>query len=204
MSVLFPHNPQAEQWFLECCQKLGFQLKVGGQAKRLRGYFKPEVQVVGFRKKKSGLIRLFDDEVLDRLLLTAIHELAHGVVWLDYPASSKIKAHGPEWQNTFQDLLTYALQSHFFSAQAEPFIVRHIQQGVSASSGTDIQLEEYFMQQEASTALLLKQLPMGCLFEFEGMVFQKGRKLKKRFECTEVQSNRLYRIHPLARVEQVS
>lgn len=196
-----PINSKANEWIKACCQKLGFNLKYGGKAKRLKGYFKPILIKKLFKSEKSGFIRLFEDSVQDRLLFTAIHELAHGVVWLDFPNQKNIKSHGIEWKATFSDLLQFAIEQHFFKQETVPFLLQHLNGSIFACSGGDVQLEEYFIRQEEEHSILLMDIPVGSTFKMESMTLIKGRKLKKRYECKEIHSHRLYRVHPLVKVD---
>jgi hypothetical protein len=52
--------------------------------------------------------------------------------------------------------------------------------------------------------VLLEEIPQGAYFTtIEGRVFKKGEKLRKRFRCTEKNTNRTYLISGLYEVKLV-
>jgi len=48
----------------------------------------------------------------------------------------------------------------------------------------------------------VEHLPDGAKFELKGKVFQKGKKLRKRYECMEVKTQKMYRVLGLAEIEK--
>ncbi len=45
---------------------------------------------------------------------------------------------------------------------------------------------------------MVEQLPEGQLFDIgEGRIFKKGKKLRKRFQCVEVETGKLYLFSPI-------
>jgi SprT protein len=50
--------------------------------------------------------------------------------------------------------------------------------------------------------VMVEQLPEGQLFDIgEGRIFKKGKKLRKRFQCVEVQTGKLYLFSPIYEVK---
>jgi SprT protein len=48
----------------------------------------------------------------------------------------------------------------------------------------------------------VEQLPEGQLFDIgEGRIFKKGKKLRKRFQCVEVETGKLYLFSPIYEVK---
>jgi len=53
--------------------------------------------------------------------------------------------------------------------------------------------------------LLVEELPDGALFSLEdGKIFKKGQRLRKRFQCTEIKTGKLYLFSPVYEVKKVS
>lgn len=50
---------------------------------------------------------------------------------------------------------------------------------------------------------LLEELPDGALFRFRNNIYQKGKQLRKRFLCREVNSNRILLFQPITPVSKV-
>ncbi len=135
-----------------------------------------------------------------RFLITLIHEIAHFEAYNNY--GRFIKPHGKEWKQTFQHLMLSFLRPEIFPKDVLPLLAKHFK-NPKASSDTDTQL-----------ALALKQFdePNGKTFVFEvnlnqrfklynGRVFIRGNKRRKRFECIEVNTGKLYLFNPNAEVE---
>lgn len=52
---------------------------------------------------------------------------------------------------------------------------------------------------------MIEELSAGQLFETEkGRVFKKGLKRRKRFECLEISTGRLYSFSPIAEVKAIA
>ena len=53
--------------------------------------------------------------------------------------------------------------------------------------------------------LLVEELPEGALFVLDdGKIFKKGQRLRKRFQCVEVKTGKLYLFSPIYEVKKVS
>ena len=49
----------------------------------------------------------------------------------------------------------------------------------------------------------MEHLKQGDVFKLKGKVFRLGKKLRKRFECRELNSGRMYRVLGLAEVDEL-
>jgi len=55
-----------------------------------------------------------------------------------------------------------------------------------------------------SKFLLVEEVMVNSIFRTnDGRVFQKGKKLRKRFQCTEVKTGKLYLFSPVYEVELI-
>ena len=168
------------------------------------------VKVKQERKTKHGDYRLLPDGKHQitinanlneyRFLITLIHEIAHFEAYNKY--GHLIKPHGKEWKITFQHLILPFLRPEIFPMELLPLLAKHFK-NPKASSDTD-----------ANLALALKQfdigedktyvfdIPLGENFKlYNGRIFKRGAKRRKRFECVEVKTGRLYLFNPNAEVE---
>ena len=74
----------------------------------------------------------------------------------------------------------------------------------AASSSSDADLQRVLKRYDAKQDLkLLEDLPMHALFEINGRTFKKGKLLRKRFECIELQSKRMYLVSNIAEVKEI-
>ena len=71
----------------------------------------------------------------------------------------------------------------------------------SASSCNDFDLSLALKQYDKIKKLNISDIELGELFISSNRVFIKGHKLRKRFKCKEIETNRIYLFNPLAHIE---
>ena len=135
-----------------------------------------------------------------RFLITLIHEIAHFEAYEKF--GRFIKPHGKEWKMTFQHLMLPFLRPEIFPIELLPLLAKHFK-NPKASSDSDAQLALALKQfNEGEKKTYVFEIPLGQTFKlYNGRVFKKGNKRRKRFECVEVKSGRLYLFNPNAEVE---
>jgi predicted SprT family Zn-dependent metalloprotease len=125
-------------------------------------------------------------------LITLIHELAHLITFMQF--GSKVQSHGREWKNRYAGLLKSFIDLGIFP----PDILQALQQSMHdlpASSCADEALmrilKRYDKQQNG--VVMVEQIQDGKLFEIDkGKIFKKGKKLRKRYQCIEVNTGKVY------------
>ena len=135
-----------------------------------------------------------------RFLITLIHEIAHFEAYNKYGRS--IKPHGKEWKHTFQHLMLPFIRPEIFPNELLPLLARHFK-NPKASSDTDTHLA-YALKQfdESNDKTYVFELPLNQTFKlYNGRVFKRGNKRRKRYDCVEVNSGKLYLFNPNAEVE---
>lgn len=137
-----------------------------------------------------------------RFLITLIHEIAHFEAYKNY--GKFIKPHGKEWKHTFQYLMLPFLRPEIFPMEILPLLARHFK-NPKASSDTDTHLALALKQfDEPSDKTYVFEIPLGQSFKlYNGRVFKKGNKRRKRIECVEVKTGKLYLFNPNAEVELI-
>lgn len=137
-----------------------------------------------------------------RFLMTLIHEIAHFEAYTNY--GRLIKPHGKEWKITFQHLMLPFLRPEVFPTQLLPLLANHFK-NPKASSDTDAPLALAFKRlDDDEDKTYVFEIPLGKTFKlYNGRVFVKGNKRRKRFECVEVNTGKLYLFNPNAEVELV-
>lgn len=135
-----------------------------------------------------------------RFLITLIHEIAHFEAYKNY--GRRIKPHGKEWKYTFQHLMLPFLRPEIFPLELLPLLAKHFK-NPKASSDTDTQLALALKQfDESNDKTYVFEVPLNQTFKlYNGRVFKKGKKLRKRYECMEVNTGKLYLFNPNAEVE---
>lgn len=135
-----------------------------------------------------------------RFLITLIHEIAHFEAYKQF--GQFIKPHGIEWKRTFQRLMLPFLNPEVFPLEILPLLAKHFK-NPKASSDTDTKLALALKQFDApNDKTYIFEVPFGSTFKlYNGKVFQKGNQRRKRFECVEVKTGKLYLFNPNAEVE---
>jgi SprT-like family len=137
-----------------------------------------------------------------RFLITLIHEIAHFETYNKF--GKAIKPHGKEWKQTFQHLMLPFLHPEIFPEDLLPLLASHFK-NPKASSDTDTQLALALKQfNEPNNKNFVFELLLGQTFKlYNGKVFKKGNKRRKRYECVEVNTGKLYLFNPNAEVELI-
>ncbi|MFC0604755.1 SprT-like domain-containing protein [Winogradskyella pulchriflava] len=137
-----------------------------------------------------------------RFLITLIHEIAHFEAYNRF--GRFIKPHGKEWKSTFQHLMLPFLRPEVFPIELLPLLANHFK-NPKASSDTDTQLALALKRlDEREDKTFVFEVPLGKTFKlYNDRVFKRGNKRRKRFECVEVKTGKLYLFNPNAEVEQL-
>ena len=135
-----------------------------------------------------------------RFLITLIHEIAHFEAYNKY--GRFIKPHGKEWKHTFQHLMLPFLRPEIFPIELLPLLAKHFK-NPKASSDTDTKLAFALKQfDEGEDKTFVFEVPFGKNFKlYNGRIFKRGSQRRKRFECVEVKTGKLYLFNPNAEVE---
>jgi len=132
-------------------------------------------------------------------LITFLHELAHQRVWST--GKKRIKPHGEQWQNEFQNLLNPFLVPEIFPTEILDNLLKDGKK-LFASSGADHGLSRIlksFDNNENKT--LLEQLPDDAHFKLpDGRTFKRLQKRRKNYLCFCLTNGRKYIFNPLAEV----
>ena len=155
-----------------------------------------------YRRMPGGVHQITVNANLNkfRFLITLVHEISHLVAFERF--GRNIKPHGSEWKFTFQELMLPYIRPEIFPDHLLPLIARHFKDP-KASSDTDahlsVALKKFDPENDKN---YIFEVPTGGLFRiYNGRVFKKGQKLRKRYECLEVASGRIYLFQPNAQVE---
>jgi len=138
-------------------------------------------------------------------LITLLHELAHLLTFEMY--GNRVDAHGKEWKNNYSRLLVSFVQHKLFPEDIEQALQKSIMNPAATANGETellMVLRRYNVNiKEGYTTI--EELPVGDLFQTEdGRVFRKGEKRRKRYECVEIKTNRLYSFSPVSEVKAIN
>jgi hypothetical protein len=133
-------------------------------------------------------------------LLTLIHELAHLVTFLQF--GNTVQSHGKEWKSQYRLLLKDFINLDIFPGDILSALKKSLHQ-LPASSCVDEDLMRVLKDYDGNSANhhLVEQIAEGKYFEIEnGKIFQRGKKIRKRFECKELATGRIYLFSPVYQV----
>jgi hypothetical protein len=134
-------------------------------------------------------------------LITLIHELAHLVTFMEF--GNKVASHGKEWKLIYRKMLEDFIRLAVFPEDILAALKKSLHD-LPASSCADEGLMRILRRYDKNpgNVLLVEQVPEGGLFSIEGgRVFRKGKKLRKRFQCVEVSTGKLYLFSPIYEVK---
>ncbi|MEP7280130.1 MAG: SprT-like domain-containing protein [Bacteroidota bacterium] len=183
---------------LELLQRYKVHLTITKERKTVLGDYRHAHNNAAHRISVNGNLNLY------AFLITLVHELAHLVAFLEN--GNRIQAHGTEWKQVYKMLLLQFLNTAIFPEDIIKAL-RSSLHNLPASSCADEGLMRVLRRYDKKEAgmLLVEELPDGALFALDnGTVFKKGRQLRKRFQCVEVKTGKLYLFSPIYEVKKVS
>jgi SprT protein len=134
-------------------------------------------------------------------LITLLHELAHLVTFEQF--GNKVLSHGKEWKMVYGRFLHQFLQKKVFPDDIERELQQTLRNPAATSCAEDgllRVLRNY--DKKKNDHRVVEEIPSQSLFRTsDGRVFQKGVKLRKRFQCVEVKTGRVYLFSPVYEVE---
>ncbi len=134
-------------------------------------------------------------------LITSIHEFAHLKTYQDY--KSTVKPHGKEWKQNFAALIQPFIKLSIFPTDLLIAISSYMS-NPSASSCTDLNLYRALKKhdtQNTDGATVVEELPLHAIFTLKnGRKFKKMEKVRKRYKCIEIGTDKIYLFHPIAEV----
>ena len=94
------------------------------------------------------------------------------------------------------------LRPEIFPSEILPLLANHFK-NPKASSDTDTNLAFALKQYDApNDKSFVFEVPEGVTFKlYNGRIFKRGNKRRKRYECVEINSGKVYLFNPNAEVE---
>jgi SprT protein len=134
-------------------------------------------------------------------LITLIHELAHLVTFMQF--GNRVKSHGKEWKAVYAKMLMDFLHLNIFPrdiVDAFKQTLHDLPASSCADEGLMRVLKNY--DKKDSGLLMVEQIPEGNLFQTDDKrIFQKGKKLRKRYSCVELSTKKTYLFSPIYEVK---
>ena len=179
--------------------------------RRFKLYFKhPRSSKLGdFRppRVKNGICTITLNLDLNpyQMLITYVHEVAHYDVYQQF-GSRFVQPHGTEWQNQFTVLLMPFMTETIFPKDVLAALKNHLHH-IKASSTADLKLQRVLQNYDKNVdnIVTVESLPAGARFALKnGLVFQKGEKLRTRYKCLCVTNGKTYMVAALAEAKPMT
>ena len=134
-------------------------------------------------------------------LITLIHELAHLLTFMQY--KNRVDPHGKEWKRIYGILLKDFLHPEIFPPDLLYFFKQSLHD-LPASSCSDEKLMRVLKKYDlnGNGLVMVEQIAEGKIFDAgKGKLFKKGKKLRKRYQCIELETGKLYLFSPIYEVK---
>jgi SprT protein len=207
-SVIGPRIPAgALEIFLRQFGEHPVRLAVVGQRTSKSGDYRPAQRGKPPRITVNGNLNQYG------FLITLIHETAHHHVDLDHERRSgkitlrrktKPLPHGDEWKTKFRELMLPYLDPAILPDDLLRVTAAYLE-NPRASSSADRELTEILRRYDPrGNTVSLESLPFDAVFSLHGKrFFRKKEKVRTRFRCICMQTNRIYLVSANAPVEKI-
>ncbi len=137
-------------------------------------------------------------------LITLIHELGHLITFQQH--KNRVPAHGREWKDAYRKVLEDFLALNLFPADIKATLLKSLH-NLPASSCSDLNLTRVLRNYDegSESEKLVEELQEGTLFETtDGRQFRRGKTVRKRIECVETATGKLYLFSPVYAVKTLN
>ena len=173
-------------------------LTITRERKSVLGDYRHATHYQNHRISVNGTLNQF------AFLITLIHELAHLVTFHEH--GNQVQAHGKEWKSFYGLMLKDFIALNIFPDDIRLSLERSMHD-LPASSCADDALTRVLKKYDTRSngLVLVEEIAEGKLFALEeGQIFKKGKKLRKRFQCTDVKTGRVYLFSPVYEVKEMT
>lgn len=191
--ILLRYLPEeAIPFCLDLLEKSNVQLKITGSRSSKLGDYRPPVLT------KFHRISVNHDLNPYHFLITLMHEFAHLKNW-DHNGRN-VKPHGKEWKMFFRELMEPFLNMNLFPDDLLLIVRQFMKNPTSSAANTKLikKLREY---DETERIFTVEEIPEKSHFRiYNGIVFQKLEKMRKRYKCLRIDTQRIYLVSPVLQV----
>jgi hypothetical protein len=172
-------------------------LTISKQRKTLLGDYRHATRAHNHRISVNGNLNRF------AFLITLIHELGHLINYNEF--GNDVLSHGKEWKSNYRKILVDFIRLNIFPRDIVDALKKSLHNLPATSCGDEELLRVLRKYDHNPMGLIMvEQVQEGSLFKIEsGKVFKKGKKIRKRFQCEEMESGKIYLFSPVYEVKVV-
>lgn len=168
------------------------QFRISKPRKSKLGDYRPPHGGKGHRISVNGDLNPY------AFLITTLHEFAHLLNWNEY--KNRKSPHGKEWKQAFRFILEPYVSSRIFPDDVTQALESYLV-NPAASSCADVNLLKALKSYDTHQKILLEELPDSSTFKLSnGLIFEKGHRLRKRYKCYCLSNKRWYYVSGVAEV----
>jgi SprT protein len=189
---------QAAELILDYLNHYQVHLTITRERKSVLGDYRHATRSANNRISVNGNLNAYS------FLITLIHELAHLVTFMEF--GNRVQSHGREWKKIYRKILEEFIPLKVFPADVLAALKKNLHD-LPASSCADENLMRVLRRydNDKEGLMLVEQIPEGGCFSLEDeRIFRKGKKLRKRYQCVEVATGKLYLFSPIYEVKPAS
>jgi len=194
--ILYKYLPEhAVVEVYDLLNQYNVQLKIAKSRATKLGDYRPPIQYSYHR------ISINHDLNQYNFLITLIHEFAHLKIWQKH--KNKVKPHGNEWKTEFSESMQNLLRNDIFPQDILSVLNLYLQNPSSPTQSLNLQkaLRKYDLN---GSFLTLEEIPDNSFFKiYNGIVFKKISKMRKRYKCLRIDNNKIYLVSPMIKTELV-
>ena len=184
---------------MEFINQYKIHLTITRKRKSILGDYRHALPGKNHRISINGNLNKFE------FLVTLLHEIAHLLTFEQF--GRNVDSHGKEWKYLYSNLLKDFIEQKIFPPDIEKALRKSVVNPAATANG---ETELLLVLRKYDTAkkegyFHLAELPLGAEFAMDnGRIFKKGNQRRKRFECVEIKSGKMYLVSPIAEVKMLN
>jgi SprT protein len=184
----------ASEKLLEYLHQFKVHLTITRSRKSILGDYRHATETDHHRISVNGSLNKY------AFLITIIHEIGHLITYQQF--GNRVSSHGKEWKLAYRGVLEDFMRLKLFPRDLHEALLKSLH-NLPASSCSDINLTRILKNYDArDKTVLVEDLKEGIHFKTsDGRLFKRGKQIRKRIECTELRTGKLYLFSPVFEVE---
>jgi SprT protein len=189
--------PGASEKLLEYLHRYKVHLTITRNRKSILGDYRHATGTDHHRISVNGGLNKY------AFLITLIHEIGHLITFQQY--GNRVNSHGKEWKQAYRTVLEDFMRLKLFPPDLHQALSKSLHD-LPASSCSDVNLTRVLKNYDVmDKTVLVENIMEGSPFKTsDGRIFKRGRQIRKRIECNELRTGKLFLFSPVYEVEPVN